>query len=367
MVRSSSDVRTKPPLAGPLAGRGDRPLPRRLFDVVRRFVWHLMAHDSFTAAASIAFWSFLSLVPLLALAGFLIGLVARTRGVDALVEPILEIAPGSTTALVSKEITRMAGANAAPVAPLGVAGFMWTASSGLHNLMDVFETAVKARRRPWWKQRAMALGWVLAGLAAACAIAWVLVKTDGLLNAYDSAHESAGELPSPASPALSPSPSPSPRPGGERVAQTRAATASGAPHSKTSLRRRMHRALATPDEKMIAAVLLLVTGFALLAGFYRFAVEHPPGVRRRVLPGAFTAVGSWLVVSWAFGEYAGSIADYALYYGGLAAVAILLLWLYLTSLSLVIGAEVNAQFEGLRAGRAGGRDAGAIEPRRPAA
>jgi membrane protein len=323
-----------------------------------------MAHDSFTAAASIAFWSFLSLVPLLALAGFLIGLVARTRGVDALVEPILDIAPGSTTALVSKEITRMAGANAAPVAPLGVAGFMWTASSGLHNLMDVFETAVKARRRPWWKQRAMALGWVLVGLAASCAIAWVLVKTDSLLNAYESTHETVTEMPAPASPSFSPSPSPHP---GERVGQIRAATASSAPHPKTSFRKRMHRALTTPDEKMIAAVLLLVTGFALLAGFYRFAVEHPPGVRRRVLPGTFTAVGSWLVVSWAFGEYAGSIADYALYYGGLAAVATLLLWLYLTSLSLVIGAEVNAQFEGLRAGRAGARDARAIEPRRPAA
>jgi membrane protein len=39
------------------------------------------------------------------------------------------------------------------------------------------------------------------------------------------------------------------------------------------------------------------------------------------------------------------MADYALYYGSLAAVAVMLLWLYLTSLALVAGAEVNAQFE----------------------
>jgi len=325
-----------------------------------------MAHDAFTAAASIAFWSFLSLVPLLALAGFLIGLVARSRGVDALVEPFLEIAPGSTTALVSKEITRMAGANAAPVAPLGVAGFMWTASSGLHNLMDVFETAVKARPRPWWKQRAMALGWVLLGLAASCAIAWVLVKTDSVLNAYDSAHEAAE----------APSSSPSPSSAGtssrasERAAAERAATARTTPaaRAKPSFRKRVHRALATPDERVIAAGLLLVTGFAFLAGFYRFAVEHPPGIRRRVLPGTCVALASWLIVSWAFGEYAGSIADYALYYGGLAAVAILLLWLYLTSLSLVVGAEVNAQLEGLRkGGLAGGVRAGDSTRPRPAA
>ncbi|MGH7270365.1 MAG: YhjD/YihY/BrkB family envelope integrity protein, partial [Polyangiaceae bacterium] len=93
---------------------------------------------------------------------------------------------------------------------------------------------------------------------------------------------------------------------------------------------------------------LLVAGLVLLAGFYRVSVEHPPNVKRRVWPGAATAIVSWLAVSWAFGEYAVSIADYAFYYGSLATVAVLLMWLYLTSLSIVIGAEVNAQLEGLR-------------------
>ena len=110
----------------------------------------------------------------------------------------------------------------------------------------------------------------------------------------------------------------------------------------------MNKALHTPDEQLIAAVLMLGTGAAFLAGFYRFAVEHPAGMRRRVWPGAVTAIVSWLLVSWAFGNYAVSIGDYALYYGSLAAVAVLLVWLYLSSLTLVIGAEVNAQLEGLR-------------------
>jgi membrane protein len=92
----------------------------------------------------------------------------------------------------------------------------------------------------------------------------------------------------------------------------------------------------------------LLCGTAILAGFYRFAVEHPRGVHRRAWPGAFAAVAFWLVVSWAFGEYAMSLGNYAVYYGGLTAVAVLLIWLYLTSLSLVVGAEVNAQLEGVR-------------------
>ena len=62
--------------------------------------------------------------------------------------------------------------------------------------------------------------------------------------------------------------------------------------------------------------------------------------------GTVTAVGIWLVVSWGFGLYAVSMSSYALYYGSLAAVAVMLVWLYLTSLSLVIGAQVNAQLEG---------------------
>jgi membrane protein len=74
-------------------------------------------------------------------------------------------------------------------------------------------------------------------------------------------------------------------------------------------------------------------------------VEHPTGVRRRVWPGTFTAVASWLVVSWGFGLYAVSMSSYALYYGSLAAVAVMMVWLYLTSLSLVVGAEVNAHLE----------------------
>jgi membrane protein len=68
-------------------------------------------------------------------------------------------------------------------------------------------------------------------------------------------------------------------------------------------------------------------------------------VRRRVWPGTFTAVASWLIVSWGFGLYAVSMSSYALYYGSLAAVAVMMVWLYLTSLSLVVGAEVNAYLE----------------------
>jgi len=293
-----------------------------------------------------AFWFFLSLVPLLVLAGFLIGQVARMRGMDALTGPLLDVVPGTAQDLVRAEIERLAGSHASSIAPLGVVGFMWTASSGLHNLMDVFELAVSARRQAWWVQRAMALGWVMVGLATACVLAVVIVKVGSLVEPQDvaaSAVPSSSSLPAPSSLPVHAS----------RTAERSTSHAATPPRSRSGLRQRVHKALHTAAEQAVAIVLLLVAGTALLAAFYRYAVEHPPNVRRRIWPGAVAAVGSWLAVSWAFGAYAASLANYAFYYGGLAAVAILLLWLYVTSLSLVVGAQVNAQLEGVTVNRAG--------------
>ena len=144
----------------------------------KRLVRDLLAHDAFGVAASVAFWFFLSLIPLLVLAGFLIGQVARARGMDALTGPLLDIVPGSAEELVRGEIVRLAGSRTSSIAPLGALGFFWTASSGLHNLMDVIEVAVDARRQAWWWKRTMALAWVIVGLTTACVLAVVLVQVD---------------------------------------------------------------------------------------------------------------------------------------------------------------------------------------------
>lgn len=319
------------------------PMHERVFRASHRLLDALQSHNAFEAAAAIAFWFFLSLLPLLCLLGFLVSLVARSRGVDALLAPLLDVVPASAEDMVRKELERMAGT--ATVAPLGVLGFMWTASSGLHNLMDVFEAAAKVERRPWWKQRAIAIGWVLLGLATACLAAWLLVKVDAALHAND-AQTSAVASKAPAvaasmSPVSGTTSAPATGGRGDHASSHQAPLTRG----RGALKHRLDKAMHTPTEELVATVLVLAAGMVLLAGFYRFAVEHPPGVRRRVWPGTFTAVGSWLAVSWAFGLYAVSMSSYALYYGSLAAVAVMMVWLYLTSLSLVVGATVNAQLE----------------------
>jgi membrane protein len=293
------------------------PLRERARYVASRCWEGLVRGDAFQAAAAVAFWFFLSLVPLLVLTGFLIGQVARARGVDALVIELLDFAPATAVDLVRKELERLAGGSTS-VAPLGVAGFVWTASSGLHNLMDVVEQAAKSKPRLWWKQRALSVGCVALALAAVCLAAWVLVRIG-----------SATPTPTQAYPAP-------------------AAAEHGSPslkgiHSAAPSRHRARYVLRSAADKGLAATVVLVLGVGLLAGFYRAAVERSPRDRpRQIWPGTCFAVGSWLVVSWAFGGYVASLGNYALYYGSLAAVAVTLMWLYLTSLSLVVGAYVNA-------------------------
>ena len=255
----------------------------RAYRFALSFGRRLAAHNAFDAASSVAFWFFLSFIPLLVMVGFLLGQVARSRGVDSLVGPALAIVPGGgADRLVRMELERLATTNVASLAPVGVVGYFWTATSGLQNLMDVFEIAAKVERRSWWKKRCIALAWVVVGLGVMCLLGWLLVRVQSVVDVL---HTRLGQV--------------------------------------------------------LVGVLMLAVGMVLLAVFYRFAVAHPRGARGRVWPGTVTAVGLWLLVSYGFGAYVVSIGSYTLYYGSLAAVTVLLVWLYLTSLSLVVGAEVN--------------------------
>ena len=63
---------------------------------------------------------------------------------------------------------------------------------------------------------------------------------------------------------------------------------------------------------------------------------------RTVLPGVVLAMVVWLVVSIGFSVYVENFANYSVIYGTLGAVIVLLVWLYLTSFVLILGAEFNA-------------------------
>jgi membrane protein len=325
----------------------------KLIRFARRLGDALSAHDAFKSAAAVAFWLFLSLVPLLVFLGFVVGQVARRRGVDALLGPLLDVIPATSEAIVKEQLVRLAGRGAATVAPVSVVSYLWSASAGLHNLMDLFEAMARAPRRPYWRQRALALGWVIAGLLAACALALALVRLDVAVRPREPAGLRGSAAASVGPPASAATPSPRAQDSAHATSRARPP----APSQSSPVRPSARTGLTSPLGQAFAASAMLAVGTLLLASFYRFAVAHPRRVKRRVWPGTLTAVACWLGVSWGFGVYAASIADYAAFYGSLAAVAVLLVWLYLTSLSLIVGAEVNTLLEEGSAGAPKGRRA----------
>lgn len=80
--------------------------------------------------------------------------------------------------------------------------------------------------------------------------------------------------------------------------------------------------------------VLVVTGFYHVSARGRYAFM-------RSLPGAFFFCVTWLAMSTGLSYYINNITRYSLLYGSLGAVMLLLLWLYLTAVTLILGGELN--------------------------
>jgi membrane protein len=87
---------------------------------------------------------------------------------------------------------------------------------------------------------------------------------------------------------------------------------------------------------LISALLALITVMLWLA-----PVERPPW--RGLLPGALLATALWIVSSGGFAFFTATFDDYNKTWGSLSAVIVTLVWLWLTSLALLLGAELNAE------------------------
>ena len=91
---------------------------------------------------------------------------------------------------------------------------------------------------------------------------------------------------------------------------------------------------------------ILVGGFmAALAVLYRYGPCRNDAKWNWVSPGAIVAAVLWLLGSAAFSIYVAKFASYDKTYGPLGAVVIFLMWLYISALTVLIGAEFNSELE----------------------
>jgi membrane protein len=99
---------------------------------------------------------------------------------------------------------------------------------------------------------------------------------------------------------------------------------------------------------------VLVIFISLLFGLLYWASPNAQqGGFRWISPGGVVAVVLWLITSFLFGVYAANFASYDKTYGTLAGIVVFLLWLWISNLSLLLGAELDAELERQRAAAAG--------------
>ncbi len=91
-----------------------------------------------------------------------------------------------------------------------------------------------------------------------------------------------------------------------------------------------------------ALALWVMAGLSVL---YRYAPNRTPPKFRWVTPGAALATLIWLGASVGLSIYAQNFGHYNKTYGTIGAVIVLLLWFFVSSFAIVLGAEVNAELE----------------------
>jgi membrane protein len=92
--------------------------------------------------------------------------------------------------------------------------------------------------------------------------------------------------------------------------------------------------------RMVRWTIAVITSVVVLGALYHF------GTKRKehwawVAPGAIAAAAVWFPATLAFGWYVTRIADYSMFYGSFGAGIATLVWLYITSFSALLGAELN--------------------------
>lgn len=252
--------------------------------VLFRVFENLDRHDTPRVASAIAFDAFLSLIPILAIGGFL--LQRRDKTGSLLLLKLFEGAPPQVVQLVDNEFLRLSDTNGFVLAPISGLGFLWVCSAGISTAMGVFETIYASETRPWYIRRAIAIACVIAGLPALSLTAAGGILIAGLSGSF-----------------------------GTRLVG------------------------------ILMPALILV---GLVAIFFRISIKRHRVQKRNIFPGAVVTVILWAFASTLFSLYVGKLAQYATLYGNLATVAIVLLWLWLLSMSLIVGGEVNAELERLR-------------------
>jgi membrane protein len=110
------------------------------------------------------------------------------------------------------------------------------------------------------------------------------------------------------------------------------------------------------------ALAVILTGIGLL---YRFGPNRRPRRTRMITPGSIFAAISWAALSIAFSHYVSHFANYNEVYGSIGAVIAMLVWLWISSFLVLLGASLNAELGERQPDLVTDREATGVMPAEP--
>ncbi|MGP4000158.1 YihY/virulence factor BrkB family protein [Streptomyces sp. 8N706] len=245
-------------------------------------------------AAALTYYAVLAVFPTLLVTVSLIG-IADTSATQDLIGSVAAVVPGESRAVIQHTLQDMAAQSSAAwlLIVFGTIGALWSASSYL----AVFRRALHAMHgvedhRPVWRTAPRIVITALVLLALLVSSVLVLVLT--------------GEAA---------------RPVGDFLGMDGAAVTAW-------------NAVKWPLLVCLVAVLVLV--------LFRSGPAETRGVRRRAL-GGMLAVLLWVLASAGFALYSSHVGTYSRLYGSLAGIVVFLVWLWVSHLALLTGAQFNAE------------------------
>ncbi|HWE30715.1 MAG TPA: YihY/virulence factor BrkB family protein [Polyangia bacterium] len=274
----------------PTAMQSERRLTVKHF--IKQFVESFGRNQPLDLAAQLAYFALLAIFPF---AMFLLTIVAYLplHGLDQhITQALYQFMPQDAAKLCEQTLQEIVGRQHGWLLLITLVFAMWTASGGVNGLITALNRAYDvSETRPAWKVKLRALAVTLGGTVSIIVITAALLVGPTIIHAIWAFFGLGGAF----------------------------------------------------DTVWIYLrwPVALLASTSMLAMMYYFL----PNVRQKfhfITPGSVAAVLGWMLASLGFRIYVSHFASYSKSYGALGTVVVLLVWLYITGLTLILGGEINA-------------------------
>lgn len=271
-------------------------IPRQGWQQVAKRVWKETQIDQVPLlAAGVAFWAFISLFPAMIAAVAVYGLVADPATVTRQAEVVTDALPRDAASVIVDQMETISSQSEDALnvsLMISVLLALWTSSAAVSNVMSAINTAYdEEETRSYFRRKGIALLLSLGAVAFVVISVGLIAVAPVLLDTF---------VPEGA---------------------TRALLQTG---------------------RWVGLVCAVMVGTAVL---YKVAPDRDNPRLSWVSVGSVVATVAWLLASLGFSLYVDNFGRYSRTYGALAGVAILMLWLWITALIVLVGAEINAEAE----------------------